>query len=77
VEEKKLRIEIQHPEQELRLLSNAISLLCEVGLDRCAIRRCRKIIREAQATRKIMRAYTEYLNSRVKVLERQIAELER
>ena len=77
MEEKKLRIEIRHPEQELRLLSNVISLLSEPSLDRSTIRRCRKIIREAQATRKIMRAYTEYLNSRVKVLERQIAELER
>ena len=77
MEEKKLRIEIQHPEQELRVLANAISLLSEPNLDRSTIRHCRKIIKEAQATRKIVRAYTEYLDSRVKVLERQISELER
>lgn len=75
-QEKKLVIEIKHPEEELREIYEAIEALSNSGLPREEIFRQRRRIKEAQATQPIIRAYTHYLKSRLVSLEKQLAKTE-
>jgi hypothetical protein len=72
--EKKLVIQVKHPEQELRELSNALEILCRSGLSKEEIRQQKLRIKEANVYHQLIRAYIRYLKFRTIYLEKQLAE---
>ncbi len=72
-QEKKLVIEIKHPEQNLRDLNEAIEILCRPGLSRKEIRQQSLKLKEANVYNQLFRAYIRYLKFRTTYLEIQIA----
>jgi len=73
---KKLVIELPHPEDELRVLGDALRGLSQPGISRADIWRSRRVIREARASHRVLSAYTKFLKVRISILERKILELE-
>lgn len=71
---RKLIIELPHPVDELKTLSDALKALSQPGLPRKEILRQRRVIKAARASQRVLRAYNCYLRFRVSVLERQIGE---
>ena len=76
-QEKKLVIELMHPLEELRVLSDALKDLSQPGLSREEILRLRDVIKAARAYQQFFHAYVKYLRVRVAFLEQQFSELER
>ena len=76
-QEKKLVIQVKHPEQELRDLSNSLRTLCRSGLSKEEIQRQKLRIKEANIYHQLIRAYVRYLKFRITYLEQRIAEIQR
>jgi hypothetical protein len=76
-QEKKLVIEIQHPVDELKTLSDALKALSQPGLSKAEIQRQRKVIKAAKAYQRLFHAYVKYQKFRVAFLEQKLAEIER
>jgi len=73
---KKIVIELPHPEDELRVLGDALRGLSQPGISREDVWRSRRVIREARASQRVLSAYTKFLKFRISILERKILELE-
>jgi hypothetical protein len=73
-QEKKLVIELRHPEEELRVLWYALEALSQPGLPREEILRLRRVIKAAKASQRLIHAYIRYLKFRVAFLEQQLSE---
>ena len=73
-QEKKLVIALRHPEEELRVLWNALEALSQPGLHREEILRLRRVIKVAKASQRLIHAYVRYLKFRVAFLEQQFSE---
>ena len=76
-QEKKLVIEIQHPVDELKTLSDALKALSQPGLSKAEIQRFRSVVNAARAYQRLFRAYVEYQKFQVALLEQKLAEIER
>jgi hypothetical protein len=77
LEGKKLVIEIKHPIQELRELSDALGAICQPGASKQLIALARRKIQEARVHSQLIRAYTRYLEFKAGMLEREIAQARR
>lgn len=75
--EKKLAIEIKHPEEELGELSDALKAISKSGASRQEMLLARRRIQEANAYSRLIRAYTRYMEFRADILEREIAQTTR
>ena len=73
----KLVIELRHPEEELRTISDALKALSQPGLSREQIQRFQMVIKEARAYHQLFGAYVRYQKFRIKFLEQQIRQKER
>ena len=76
-QEKKLLIELRHPEEELRALGDALKALSQPGLSREEVQRLRKVVRAARAYHGFFRPYVRYRKFQAAHLERKLAEIER
>ena len=77
LQEKKLLIELTHPLEELRVLSDALKALSQPGLSREEIQRLCDVIKAAKAYQQLFHAYVRYLKFHVAFLEQQFSEAER
>ena len=73
-QEKKLVIELRHPEEELRVLWYALEALSQPGLPREEILRLRGVIKAGKAYQQLFHAYVRYLKFHVAFLEQQFSE---
>lgn len=73
VEDEKLVITLPHPEEELRVLSDALKQLQQPCISMEEIQRCRRVIREALASQRVLRAYNRYLKAKISRLEQEVA----
>jgi len=77
IQEKKLVIELRHPEEELRLLWYALEALSQPGLSKAEIQRQLRVIKAAKACQQLIHAYVRYLKFQVALLEQKVAKIER
>jgi hypothetical protein len=73
----KLVLEIDHPEDSLREISQAIRVLQQPNVTIAEIRRCSRVFREAHASVCVLRAYNRYRKLQIKILEERIRNIER
>ncbi len=73
----KLVLEIDHPEDSLRAISQAIRILQQPDVTIAEIQRCSRIIREAHSSVCVLRAYNRYRKLQIKILEQRIHDAEK
>ncbi len=73
----KLVLEIDHPEDSLRAISQAIQVLKQPDLTKAEIQRCSRVIREADTSLRVLVAYNRYRKLQLKVLEQKLHDTEK